>query len=462
MINIDKLPTRMAALGGLFDTLPVEILGEIFKHCLPSEIKDFFIPSMKEAPLLLCRICVRWRWVAMNMPVLWSSFSAQPSRAQDAPPYVPLMKFFLGLSRPSPLSFNIYAANPEQRNLVKQSFPLFLYEVHRWYDVTLHFNDTLCEQYLEAPLGDDSMLESLCFNTSNCTDTQARRIPATLKKFPRLRRLKIGRIPTASLHEIPWSQLTDVRINTALPLEECVNILSECSNMVTGNFSHITPPHGTIKTHKIILLALTRLELCSICDVGRILAHLTCSVLTYLSVNHMICTWDTARDLEAFYDFLIRSTCQLETFRLLDEGITEPNVIQYLSAPGMQKLKSLELHGLGISVKALTMFKYDAGDKTPPFMPLLETMQFDVEEVPDNLFSDVVASRFNSNVITETTPTKRPVSLKYIHARFRRRCRETSRNIFNSDVLRSEHVSDEKRFEEFMRQGLRVAIRFGG
>ncbi|KAG2093547.1 hypothetical protein BD769DRAFT_1585158 [Suillus cothurnatus] len=49
--------------------LPTEVLSQIFVHCLPTE--HCLSPAPGTAPVLLTRICRRWREVAVNMPSLW-------------------------------------------------------------------------------------------------------------------------------------------------------------------------------------------------------------------------------------------------------------------------------------------------------------------------------------------------------------------------------------------------------
>ncbi|KAJ7751691.1 hypothetical protein B0H16DRAFT_1225672, partial [Mycena metata] len=49
-------------------TLPVELTAEIFVHCLPD---DPVPPSGKVAPMLLGRICRKWRNIAKGTPRLW-------------------------------------------------------------------------------------------------------------------------------------------------------------------------------------------------------------------------------------------------------------------------------------------------------------------------------------------------------------------------------------------------------
>ncbi|KAK7031379.1 hypothetical protein R3P38DRAFT_2923217 [Favolaschia claudopus] len=52
-------------------TLPPEITWYIFTLCLPDS--NFIKPNPSTAPLLLCRICRLWRFLALSTPKLWAS-----------------------------------------------------------------------------------------------------------------------------------------------------------------------------------------------------------------------------------------------------------------------------------------------------------------------------------------------------------------------------------------------------
>ncbi|KAG1774435.1 hypothetical protein EV702DRAFT_1123786, partial [Suillus placidus] len=53
--------------------LPTEVLCHIFVHCLPKT--DYTRPQSQSPPILLTRICRRWREVAVDMPSLWCRLS---------------------------------------------------------------------------------------------------------------------------------------------------------------------------------------------------------------------------------------------------------------------------------------------------------------------------------------------------------------------------------------------------
>jgi hypothetical protein len=53
--------------------LPTEILCQIFIQCLPQT--DYMLPNSNSPPMLLTRICRRWREITMDIPSLWCRLS---------------------------------------------------------------------------------------------------------------------------------------------------------------------------------------------------------------------------------------------------------------------------------------------------------------------------------------------------------------------------------------------------
>ncbi|KAG0704617.1 hypothetical protein DFH29DRAFT_1078199 [Suillus ampliporus] len=71
-MNLHKRPVST------FQRLPTELICQIFVHCLPES--SHLSPASKLAPMLLTRICRRWREVAVGMPNLWSSMRLEVGR----------------------------------------------------------------------------------------------------------------------------------------------------------------------------------------------------------------------------------------------------------------------------------------------------------------------------------------------------------------------------------------------
>ncbi|KAG2141972.1 hypothetical protein DEU56DRAFT_795802 [Suillus clintonianus] len=66
--------TLHEGLGPAVSRLPVELLSDIFMYILPP-FYEALVPSKLRSPMLLTRLCRRWREVAVDMPCLWCRLS---------------------------------------------------------------------------------------------------------------------------------------------------------------------------------------------------------------------------------------------------------------------------------------------------------------------------------------------------------------------------------------------------
>ncbi|KAJ7811839.1 hypothetical protein B0H13DRAFT_2472413 [Mycena leptocephala] len=91
-LRLQSSSDKLAKMHKLFDpylallspirTMPVEILQEIFMACLPTRHDSIMHAS--HMPLILGRVCSRWRTISLSTPVLWSSVHViVPSTAGD-------------------------------------------------------------------------------------------------------------------------------------------------------------------------------------------------------------------------------------------------------------------------------------------------------------------------------------------------------------------------------------------
>ncbi|OAX31916.1 hypothetical protein K503DRAFT_805671 [Rhizopogon vinicolor AM-OR11-026] len=84
--------------------LPVEVLNQIFIHCLPQT--DCWWISSEVAPILLTKICRKWREVAVNLPSLWCRLLVGGYGARQKTAFC--YDSWLKRSRQHPLSLQIY------------------------------------------------------------------------------------------------------------------------------------------------------------------------------------------------------------------------------------------------------------------------------------------------------------------------------------------------------------------
>ncbi|KAG1813984.1 uncharacterized protein BJ212DRAFT_1300853 [Suillus subaureus] len=67
--DIVQSNTSRTNFSSLIWRLPTEILSEIFLYCLPED--EYLAYAATQAPMLLTRVCRRWREVAVGLPMLW-------------------------------------------------------------------------------------------------------------------------------------------------------------------------------------------------------------------------------------------------------------------------------------------------------------------------------------------------------------------------------------------------------
>ncbi|KAJ8597855.1 hypothetical protein M405DRAFT_701308, partial [Rhizopogon salebrosus TDB-379] len=70
----EKITQSVTLHRGLLSALwllPTKVLSQIFVHCLPQSDLISLENSLNSAPMLLTRICRRWRDVALDTPNLW-------------------------------------------------------------------------------------------------------------------------------------------------------------------------------------------------------------------------------------------------------------------------------------------------------------------------------------------------------------------------------------------------------
>ncbi|KAG1849702.1 hypothetical protein DFJ58DRAFT_888842 [Suillus subalutaceus] len=68
-LGLEISNTSHTSLPSLISRLPTEILSEIFLYCLPED--EHLVYASRQAPMLLTKICRRWREIAVGFPRLW-------------------------------------------------------------------------------------------------------------------------------------------------------------------------------------------------------------------------------------------------------------------------------------------------------------------------------------------------------------------------------------------------------
>ncbi|KAJ6626000.1 hypothetical protein B0H10DRAFT_568804 [Mycena sp. CBHHK59/15] len=122
-LRVENTPLSSSVFSML--EIPVEIMSEIFTHCLPESI---CAPDIKNAPLLLTRVSRRWRTIALSTPVLWRSLGITSSKSST---HLLKLDAWLSRARNQPLYLSFDAT------IDSGSMDILNRHAEMWYDMTI-------------------------------------------------------------------------------------------------------------------------------------------------------------------------------------------------------------------------------------------------------------------------------------------------------------------------------------
>ncbi|KAG1797275.1 hypothetical protein EV424DRAFT_96817 [Suillus variegatus] len=204
--------------------LPTEVLCHIFIHCLPQT--DYMLPNSKSPPMLLTRICRRWREVAVDMPSLWCRLSMNIDHADSRNWRQAVFGYDLWLKRAQgrPLSLEIMCIENDTtdlRNLLQAYISQIL-------SLKVTFDRAVAPETL---LNDLSALQELQV-VIHC-DFQIRHtlssILTAISRLFTLRSLNFERLDYHSIKRISHLNLTNIDLFTSSP----ANIINFLQNFPT-------------------------------------------------------------------------------------------------------------------------------------------------------------------------------------------------------------------------------------
>ncbi|KAJ7684767.1 hypothetical protein DFH06DRAFT_1156583 [Mycena polygramma] len=305
-------------------TLPSELTSEIFMHCLESE---FIRPDPATAPLLLCRICRRWRRIAMDTPGLWASLyidlewevwppypdsdsDSESESEMDLSELLDLGAFLSGwISRAGNMPLSIHVEEDPENTFtlpeVEQVLEMIGERSAQWRKIVLRVSPDHFRQ--------------VC--------------PSDPITFPLLQHLAVPHIQiseTPWMFDVPWTQLTVFR-SDKISISECIHVLRNGLCLSSCTFSlcpEIYPVQVTglpplnletleITDNTIILLSLTLLQ------------HLTLPALRNLALRFDT-ERHTHRDMSRLISFATRSAFPLQQLTLCLVPVPEALLIQCL------------------------------------------------------------------------------------------------------------------------------------
>ncbi|KAJ7132110.1 hypothetical protein C8R44DRAFT_871098 [Mycena epipterygia] len=306
-------------------TLPSELISEIFLHCLPDI--EFIIPEPSSAPMLLCRICRKWRHIALATPGLWASLYMDLDWFFPEPPLDLNLGVFLcewlSHARNMPLSLHVDddpAFDTDAPSEVgRTQFAPVLNMIGRlsaqWRNVSLRV----------APV----YFQDVCPSGT----------------FPLLKKLAVPRAEiseTLWMLAIPWAQLTVFR-SEKISVCECVYVLRNGPTLLECAFS-IFPESYPVRA---VLSPLAPLNLRALEITDKTTQLLTATLLHHLTLPALQCLtlrFGTTRhihhDISDLISFASRCSLQLQELTLCLMPTTEAVLIQCLqSFPSLVNLR---------------------------------------------------------------------------------------------------------------------------
>jgi hypothetical protein len=214
-----------ACASGIWQ-LPVETLSEIFVHCLPAD--DFWV-SPRLAPILLTRICQRWRDVVVNMPIFWCRlFVVVSHKVVDWKNSAFLYDLWLQRSRKRPLSLTLHCCPDGSARLRNLLDP---------YTAQIASLQVIVDRHTiipDFPFKDLPGLQDLMlyWQTVHCDETAFERsfshLPSTLHNL-KLKGELVNSFKMLSTCNL-WDQLTNVETRVKQP-RDLLDLLHRCPNL---------------------------------------------------------------------------------------------------------------------------------------------------------------------------------------------------------------------------------------
>ena len=309
--------------------LPYELLGEIFRYCLP---QNYNMEGAHKAVMLPSHVCKHWRDVALSIPALWTNIVLHVTN-ETFEPRKALVTAWFSRSGGLPLSFTLTGGEN-----VLPILDFLLQYCGRWQYVNLSIPvETL--QCLEAAKGHLQRLETIQINSGYRRTVYS--IEHVLESAPNLWKVSLsGQKFIWSGLSGSWAQLTELYVGYPLyTVGGCLALLQSARNLQKLS---ILVGKGDVEGHHHFVFShpLVSLHVWESGDYG-IFNHITLPNLRDLIVDEIYSDWPQSQ----FISFLARSSSSLQSFSLVvpmergDSDMWDDNMIQILQhTPSLHSL----------------------------------------------------------------------------------------------------------------------------
>ncbi|KAJ7735981.1 hypothetical protein B0H16DRAFT_1574994 [Mycena metata] len=344
--------------------LPVELTCEIFLHCISVSLisSDAKLSRpLDDPPVLLTKICRKWRLIALAMPSLWSdvqlAFGGKRGCRVDTW-WISFLETWFSRAQEQPLGIDISSLNPTDSD--SALLELLDNQRHRLRRLAINLPFMAFRNFSAVdPL---PILEQLAIGAHNVP--REVETPITAFRFaPLLNHVSLGGGLRPGYFVLPWEQLTHLEL-AAARVEDCLECLRQAPRITicvleiqdTGSPASIPP-----------LLRLRSITL-SGTDPFIILQFVAMPGLEDLDV---VARSLNSEDLTRISFFVSRSQCQLRRLRL--HYIPNPLTVAALQLlEALPFLETLELSATEANTIMALLRRLDDGETT--FLPQLQNL----------------------------------------------------------------------------------------
>ncbi|KAJ7058728.1 hypothetical protein C8F01DRAFT_1147031 [Mycena amicta] len=205
------------------DTMPPEIVSQIFLACLPSTPARR--PTTTTAPLLITQICTLWRAIALDTPALWSTVVLD----DDLDASTDILHLWSARARTLPVTYVIRTTDIDMGEEMLEAATQY---EERWEDVELHLPAPAYHALVPRLSG--TSFPHLCRLSLHAIATKTGEFDAlpTLDfsgGAPKLVELRLLAYPHKLADNVPWGQLRTLQIDGTF---QNVAILRSCPSLV--------------------------------------------------------------------------------------------------------------------------------------------------------------------------------------------------------------------------------------
>ncbi|KAJ3903448.1 hypothetical protein F5879DRAFT_149200 [Lentinula edodes] len=445
--NALKVQCEALFRGSGFRKLPLELMSEIFVHCLEPvscpDAGESCRPHTQSSgiALVLSQVCRQWRTVALSTPALWTFLNVVIPFTNDLGTVYPnFINCCLERSRILPLHIVLCAFHQGDEEtdgkdafqIISRTINRLIPECSRWesfelmIDANPWFNISTPSFCPISPTGTPTLQSIKVCNRSGRFPSLAAWISDLMRSSPNLRNICLDSGEGIQFADISWFHLQNFEVWEEIELKDLFILFENCPKLRACTACLYSAVHLVIvSSPEIVLNHLHTLTLTDVeeSDLKAAFCWLTLPALKKLILNGFCNTeWPDG----SFSNFLSRSGFSLEVLSLTDLAFSDAHLVSYLRHSSIHdSLEKLVIESQGEIISSFLLdfltFKLPSSDTNTmhapvPLLPKLNSILFNVNAITQAVaLRHFVASRWY-DIATYEVPL--PVaSLKHIHVR---------------------------------------------